>query len=97
MFFAIIYLFVGCKVKRMLPDNYEIIEDNFCNGNYRKVVELLNSPDIKHKEKTNWYYFFYGNKSRKKNTDCTATYTGNFLNFYFILKNFKTKFHNDSY
>ena len=60
MFFAIIYLFVGCKVKRMLPDNYEIIEDNFCNGNYRKVVELLNSPDIKHKEKTDWYYFFYG-------------------------------------
>lgn len=51
---------VSCKFERILPQNYEQIEKNFIQGNYTEVVNLLNDDAISHKEKTDWYYFFYG-------------------------------------
>lgn len=66
LFLSVICILVSCKTERLLPDNYEMIEENFDNGNYGTVIELLNDPDITHKEKTDWYYFIYGASLYKK-------------------------------
>lgn len=60
LFVISIFAFISCQVERNIPSNYEIIEENFINENYKTVIELLESPEITHKEKTDWYYFFYG-------------------------------------
>ncbi len=59
-FFLLVCILGGCKVARLVPDNYNDIEENFIDGNYAEVIKLLNNPEIKHREKTDWYYFFYG-------------------------------------
>lgn len=58
--FIFICVLGGCKVERLVPYNYRDIEENFSNGNYMEVFRLLDNPDIKPREKTDWYYFFYG-------------------------------------
>lgn len=54
------FFFMGCKVERSFPSIYKTIEENFINENYESVIELLESSEINKKEKTDWYYFFYG-------------------------------------
>ena len=60
LFFLGVYILTGCKVERSVPSNYELIEGNFHNENYERVIELLGDSDIKYKERTDWFYFFYG-------------------------------------
>ena len=60
LLFLIIHVLAGCRIERLFPSNYELIEENFNNGNYERVIELLEDSDIKHKEKKDWFYFFYG-------------------------------------